>query len=179
MEWFLTPNVQFGLLAILTVLGLFLPFTMLLSILILPPLMVAFTDRKFRPPLRMPKDCEMFDDTLTTETQAEYRLGPIRIPHKVRERKKAKGILYVGYERGRLFGRELWLNMTDLLRHMVFLVPPGRVKPKPSMGLSLTSCCGAVATASQTVKQITSWPSPPGRWRAVSAVRMIITSSTC
>lgn len=25
MEWFLTPNVQFGLLAILTVLGLFLP----------------------------------------------------------------------------------------------------------------------------------------------------------
>ena len=41
MEWFLTPNVQFGLLAILTVLGLFLPFTMLLSILILPPLMVA------------------------------------------------------------------------------------------------------------------------------------------
>ena len=32
---------------ILTVLGLFLPFTMLLSILILPPLMVAFTDRKF------------------------------------------------------------------------------------------------------------------------------------
>ncbi|WP_268887937.1 hypothetical protein [Klebsiella pneumoniae] len=72
MEWFLTPNVQFGLLAILTVLGLFLPFTMLLSILILPPLMVAFTDRKFRPPLRMPKDCEMFDDTLTTETQAEW-----------------------------------------------------------------------------------------------------------
>ncbi len=52
------------------------PFTMLLSILILPPLMVAFTDRKFRPPLRMPKDCEMFDDTLTTETRAEYRLGP-------------------------------------------------------------------------------------------------------
>lgn len=76
MEWFLTPNVQFGLLAILTVLGLFLPFTMLLSILILPPLMVAFTDRKFRPPLRMPKDCEMFDDTLTTETRRNTVWGP-------------------------------------------------------------------------------------------------------
>ncbi|HDT4324736.1 TPA: conjugal transfer protein TrbC [Klebsiella aerogenes] len=134
MEWFLTPNVQFGLLAILTVLGLFFPFTMLLSILILPPLMVAFTDRKFRPPLRMPKDCEMFDDTLTTETQEEYRLGPIRIPHKVRERKKAKGILYVGYERGRLFGRELWLNMTDLLRHMVFFGTTGSGKTETFYG---------------------------------------------
>lgn len=134
MEWFLTPNVQFGLLAILTVLGLFFPFTMLLSILILPPLMVAFTDRKFRPPLRMPKDCEMFDETLTTETQEEYRLGPIRIPHKVRERKKAKGILYVGYERGRLFGRELWLNMTDLLRHMVFFGTTGSGKTETFYG---------------------------------------------
>ncbi|MBO1996730.1 hypothetical protein J4714_12585 [Staphylococcus epidermidis] len=99
MEWFLTPNVQFGLLAILTVLGLFLPFTMLLSILILPPLMVAFTDRKFRPPLRMPKDCEMFDDTLTTETQAEYRLGPIRIPHRSGSERKRREFYMSGMSR--------------------------------------------------------------------------------
>ncbi len=61
--------------------------------------------------------------------------------------------------------------MTDLLRHMVFLVPPGRVKPKPSMGFIVNFLLWCRGYCLSDGKADNKLAFATGRWRAVSAVR--------
>lgn len=119
--------------------GFFFPALFLLTIPATACLMIGFADRKYRAPLRMPKDSGMFDETETREINEEASFLGIRRARKKRIRVKAKGIIYLGYERGRLFGREIWQGLTDVLRHWTLFGTTGSGKTETFYGLMVNA----------------------------------------
>lgn len=121
--------------------GYIWPATLPISIIAIPGLMIAFTDRKYRAPLRMPQDCDLYDETLTRESNEESRWLFFRNVSRKMVRVKAKGIFYLGYERGRLFGREVWLTLSDCLRHMSLFGTTGAGKTDTFYGFIVNALC--------------------------------------
>ena len=130
----LSPSFLMILILVYIVLTFIFPALALPGLLFLPICMVMYADRRYRAPLRMPQDSEMFDETLTRESNEETNIAGFRHIFKKMNRVKAKGIMYLGYERGRLFGREIWLTTTDLLRHMTFFGTTGSGKTESFYG---------------------------------------------
>lgn len=130
----LSPTFLMGSILLYVLLTLAFPALALPGIFLLPLFMILYGDRKYRAPLRMPQDSEMFDDTLTRESNEELNLAGFRHVFKKLNRVKAKGILYLGYERGRKFGREIWLGTADLLRHMTLFGTTGSGKTETFYG---------------------------------------------
>ncbi len=62
-----------------------------------------------------------------------FSFWPTLFQYEVILESPASGIFYVGYQRVRDIGRELWLSMDDLTRHIMFSPPPVAVKRKPSL----------------------------------------------
>lgn len=121
--------------------GYIWPATLPVSMLVVPGLMIGFTDRKYRAPLRMPIDCDLYDESLTRETNEESRWLFFRHVSRKMIRAKAKGIFYLGYERGRLFGREVWLTLSDCLRHMALFGTTGAGKTDTFYGFIVNALC--------------------------------------
>lgn len=133
------PTVLMVILVVLIVAGILFPASLLLSMLIVFGLLIGFTDRKYRAPLRMPQDCGLFDDTLTREDNQESRIAGFRRVARRLVRVKAKGVFYLGYERGRLFGREIWLTLPDTLRHMTLFGTTGAGKTDTFYGFGVNA----------------------------------------
>jgi len=129
-----SPGFLMSAIVVYVVLTIIFPALALPGIFLLPLFIILYCDRKYRAPLRMPQDSEMYDDTLTRESNEETNIVGFRHVFKKLNRVKAKGIMYLGYERGRKFGREIWLGTADLLRHMTLFGTTGSGKTETFYG---------------------------------------------
>ncbi len=135
-EWLMGPgNLALGLVAA-TIGGIFYPVSLWLSLpalLIWAPSMLWET---WQMPMRMPTDMDCIDPS--TQRQVPGKMfGFLPIVSIRIHMDKAAGILYMGYLRGRDAGRELWLSMDDMTRHILMFGTTGAGKTEALLGYVL------------------------------------------
>jgi len=93
---------------------------------------------EFRMPLRMPTDMQRGDPS--TEMRVPVKMwGFLPVTRMQRKMSRAAGILYTGYERTFDAGRELWLSMDDLTRHLILMATTGAGKTEMLLGYVLNA----------------------------------------
>lgn len=121
--------------------GLVWPATLLLSLPFNIILLVAFSDQRFRLPLRIPMDVGGFD--ISTEREESWNIPFLKLNLPKIIVGKAKGVLCLGIGRGRDRGKELWLESSDALRHMQIMATTGGGKTETLYSLYLNALCWA------------------------------------
>ncbi|MBP2157422.1 F-type conjugative transfer protein TrbC [Erwinia rhapontici] len=121
--------------------GVLWPFTLLLS---LPVMMfwsmIVAPAGRWKMPMRMPRD--MNRDDPSTERQVPAKLlGFLPVATVRIHTGRAAGILYAGYLRGKDAGRELWLSMDDLTRHVLMFGTTGAGKTETLLGWVFNALC--------------------------------------
>lgn len=120
--------------------GVMFPASLLAS---LPALLcyapVALLER-WQMPMRMPTDMKRPDPSTEREVPGKA-LGFLPITAMRRVMSQAAGILYAGYLRGSDAGRELWLSMDDLTRHIIMFGTTGAGKTETLLGYVLNQFC--------------------------------------
>lgn len=121
--------------------GVVWPATLLLSLPFNIILLVAFSDQRFRLPLRIPMDVGGFD--ISTEREESWNIPFLKLNLPKVIVGKAKGVLCLGIGRGRDRGKELWLESSDALRHMQIMATTGGGKTETLYSLYLNALCWA------------------------------------
>lgn len=121
--------------------GTLWPATLLLSLpaLLFWSLVVAPAGR-WRMPMRMPSDMSRDDPSTEKKVPAKV-LGFLPIATVRIHTSRAAGILYTGYLRGKDAGRELWLSMDDLCRHVLMFGTTGAGKTETLLSWVLNALC--------------------------------------
>ena len=103
--------------------------------------MLVFSLQRWRCPLRMPMTLECADPSQDRMIKRSlFSFWPTLFQYEVILESPASGIFYVGYQRVRDIGRELWLSMDDLTRHIMFFATTGGGKTEtifawPGLGM--------------------------------------------
>ncbi|MGN9498455.1 conjugal transfer protein [Pseudomonas syringae] len=135
-EWMMGPgSLALGML-VAVVGGLVYPVSLWLSfpVLLFWAPVLLFAD--WQMPMRMPMDMDALDPS--TQRQVPGKLWgflPITVARTTMD--KAAGILYMGYLRGKDAGRELWLSMDDMCRHILMFGTTGAGKTEALLGYVL------------------------------------------
>ncbi len=121
--------------------GIVWPATLLLSlpVLLFWSLVVAPAGR-WKMPMRMPADMNWEDPSTERRVPAKV-LGFLPVATVRIHTSRAAGILYAGYLRGRDAGRELWLSMDDLTRHVLMFGTTGAGKTETLLGWVFNALC--------------------------------------
>ncbi|KTR98667.1 F-type conjugative transfer protein TrbC [Pantoea dispersa] len=121
--------------------GIVWPATLLLSlpVLLFWSLVVAPAGR-WEMPMRMPADMNREDPSTERRVLAKV-LGFLPVATERIHTSRAAGILYAGYLRGRDAGRELWLSMDDLTRHVLMFGTTGAGKTETLLGWVFNALC--------------------------------------
>lgn len=121
--------------------GVVWPVTLLLS---LPVLMfwslVVAPSGRWKMPMRMPMDMNRDDPSTDRQVPAKV-LGFLPVATVRIHTGRAAGILYAGYLRGKDAGRELWLSMDDLCRHVLMFGTTGAGKTETLLGWVFNALC--------------------------------------
>ncbi|WP_313158969.1 F-type conjugative transfer protein TrbC [Mixta calida] len=127
--------------AAFAVAGVLWPVTLLLSVPVLFfwSLIVAPASR-WKMPMRMPTDMNRDDPSTARKVPAKV-LGFLPVTTMRIHTSRAAGILYAGYLRGKDAGRELWLSMDDLTRHVLMFGTTGAGKTETLLGWVLNALC--------------------------------------
>nr|WP_109514250.1 F-type conjugative transfer protein TrbC [Pseudomonas ovata] len=135
-DWFMGPgSLALGL--ILAVLGgLIYPISLWLSLPLATIWAPSLLWNTWQMPMRMPMDMGVLDPS--TQRQVPGKLwGFLPIAVMRISMDKAAGILYMGYLRGKDAGRELWLSMDDMTRHILMFGTTGAGKTEALLGYVL------------------------------------------
>jgi len=91
-------------------------------------------------PMRMPMDMKRPDPSTEREVPGKALVFlPVTTMRRIMS--QAAGILYAGYLRGFDAGRELWLSMDDLTRHIIMFGTTGAGKTEALLGYVLNQFC--------------------------------------
>lgn len=135
-----TGTLAWGMLAAVGA-GMVWPSTLMLS---LPVLMfwslVVVPAGRWKMPMRMPMDMNRDDPSTERKVPAKV-LGFLPVSTVRIHTGRAAGILYAGYLRGRDAGRELWLSMDDLTRHVLMFGTTGAGKTETLLGWVFNALC--------------------------------------
>lgn len=131
-------TVQFVLVAGVVAGGL-LPASLVISLPLGLILLTAFSDQRFRLPLRIPQDVGGLD--LSTEREVRKGFPKIGLTWRGWQYRNADGILCLGSGRQWDLGKELWLTTADCLRHMMIMATTGGGKTETLYSLYLNALC--------------------------------------
>lgn len=135
-----TGTLAWGMLAVV-VAGVVWPATLILS---LPVLMfwslVVSPAGRWKMPMRMPVDMNRDDPSTERKVPAKV-LGFLPVATVRIHTGRAAGILYAGWLRGKDAGRELWLSMDDLTRHVLMFGTTGAGKTETLLGWVFNALC--------------------------------------
>lgn len=135
-DMLMTPGaLALGMVSVLVV-GIIWPVTLWLS---LPAMMFwapSLLLESWQMPMRMPTDMNRPDPSTRRDVPGKW-LGflPVTVMRSVMG--KAAGIFYLGYLRGRDAGRELWISMDDMTRHILMFGTTGAGKTETLLGYVL------------------------------------------
>ncbi|MBD8577598.1 TraM recognition domain-containing protein [Pseudomonas syringae] len=135
-DWFMGPgSLALGLTA--AVLGGWIyPISLWLSLPLATIWAPSLLWNTWQMPMRMPMDMGVLDPS--TQRQVPGKLwGFLPIAVMRISMDKAAGILYMGYLRGKDAGRELWLSMDDMTRHILMFGTTGAGKTEALLGYVL------------------------------------------
>lgn len=106
--------------------------------------MLVFSLQRWRCPLRMPMTLECADPSQDRMVKRSlFSFWPTLFQYEVILESPASGIFYVGYQRIRDIGRELWLSMDDLTRHIMFFATTGGGKTETIFAWAINPLCWA------------------------------------
>ncbi|EKS9765552.1 conjugal transfer protein TrbC, partial [Salmonella enterica] len=106
--------------------------------------MLVFSLQRWRCPLRMPMTLECADPSQDRMIKRSlFSFWPTLFQYEVILESPASGIFYVGYQRVRDIGRELWLSMDDLTRHIMFFATTGGGKTETIFAWAINPLCWA------------------------------------
>ncbi|EKY6796186.1 conjugal transfer protein TrbC, partial [Escherichia coli] len=106
--------------------------------------MLVFSLQRWRCPLRMPMTLECADPSQDRMIKKSlFSFWPTLFQYEVIMESPASGIFYVGYQRVRDIGRELWLSMDDLTRHIMFFATTGGGKTETIFAWAINPLCWA------------------------------------
>ncbi|MCK9759838.1 type IV secretory system conjugative DNA transfer family protein [Pseudomonas syringae pv. syringae] len=92
--------------------------------------------QEWKMPMRMPTDMGILDPSTTRHVPGKlWGFLPIMVIRVAMD--KAAGILYMGYLRGKDAGRELWMSMDDMVRHILMFGTTGAGKTEALLGYVL------------------------------------------
>lgn len=138
--WMLSPaGLAWGLLASVVV-GVLYPVTLWLT---LPGMLLWAPSMLLTPwqmPMRMPSDMRRPDPSTARQVPGRW-LGFLPVTVMRQQLRQSAGILYLGYLRGRDAGRELWLSMDDMTRHILMFGTTGAGKTETLLGFALNQLC--------------------------------------
>ena len=138
-RWLIQPfTVQFVLITGL-VAGVVYPATLLLTLPVSLVLLVAFADQRYRLPLRMPLDVGGLDYSVQRETRTGF--PRLHLTWSFWKPGTAAGIFCLGSGRQWNLGKELWLSLSDCLRHMMILATTGGGKTETLYTIILNAIC--------------------------------------
>lgn len=135
-DWFMGPGALAGGMLTAVIGGFLYPVSLWLTFPILLFWAPAFLFEPWKMPMRMPTDMNAPDPS--TQRQVPGKLWgflPITVMRVVMG--NAAGILYMGYLRGKDAGRELWLSMDDMTRHILMFGTTGAGKTEALLGYVL------------------------------------------
>lgn len=118
--------------------GIIWPVTLWVALPVMIFWLPTFLFNEFRMPLRMPTDMERVDPSTEMRIPGKM-LGFLPVTVMRRTMSRAGGILYSGYERTFDAGRELWLSMDDLTRHLILMATTGAGKTEMLLGYVLNA----------------------------------------
>lgn len=132
-EWMMGPgSLALGLVGSV-VGGVVYPASLWLSL----PIMIFWAPsmllEPWQMPMRMPSDMDRFDPSTQRQVPGKL-LGFLPVTVMRTSMSKAAGILYMGYLRARDAGRELWLSMDDMTRHILMFGTTGAGKTEALLG---------------------------------------------
>ena len=132
-EWMMGPgSLALGLVGSV-VGGIVYPASLWLSL----PIMIFWAPsmllEPWQMPMRMPSDMDRFDPSTQRQVPGKL-LGFLPVTVMRTSMSKAAGILYMGYLRARDAGRELWLSMDDMTRHILMFGTTGAGKTEALLG---------------------------------------------
>ncbi|WP_141240616.1 MULTISPECIES: F-type conjugative transfer protein TrbC [Pseudomonas] len=135
-EWLMTPgSLTLGMVAAVAG-GVYYPVSLWLSF---PALLFWAPSMLLEPwqmPMRMPTDMDLPDPSTQRRVPRKlFGFLPITSMRVVMD--QAAGILYMGYLRARDAGRELWLSMDDMTRHILMFATTGAGKTEALLGYVL------------------------------------------
>lgn len=103
---------------------------------------VIFMLQRWRCPLRMPMTLSLDDPSQDRKVRRSlFSFWPTLFQYEADETFPARGIFYVGYRRINDIGRELWLSMNDLTRHVMFFATTGGGKTETTFAWLLNPLC--------------------------------------
>lgn len=135
-EWLMGPgSLALGMLA--AVMGGFVyPISLWASLPVLLFWAPSLLLEPWRMPMRMPSDMNRLDPSTERHVPGKL-LGFLPIMVMRIHMDRAAGILYLGYLRCRDRGRELWLSMDDMCRHILMFGTTGAGKTETLLGFVL------------------------------------------
>lgn len=117
-----------------------LPLCLLISVIT----GLIFSLQRWRCPLRMPVTLNRPDPSQDRLVRRSlFSFWPTLFQHEALQESPARGIFYVGYQRLRDVGRELWLSADDLTRHIMFFAGSGGGKTETIFAWIVNPLCWA------------------------------------
>jgi intracellular multiplication protein IcmO len=135
-DWMMGPGSLAMGLAASVVSGVVYPASLWLSLPIMLIWAPSMLLEPWQMPMRMPADMERVDPSTQRKVPGKL-LGFLPVTVMRISMSKAAGILYMGYLRGRDAGRELWLSMDDMTRHILMFGTTGAGKTEALLGYVL------------------------------------------
>jgi intracellular multiplication protein IcmO len=103
---------------------------------------ISFGTHRWRMPMRMPVHLNKVDPSEDRKVRRSFfRAFPSLFQYETTQESKGKGIFYIGYKRMNDIGRELWLTLDDLTRHVMFFASTGGGKTETIYAWMLNSFC--------------------------------------
>jgi len=107
-----------------------------------------------------------------------FSFWPTLFQYEVILESPASGIFYFGYQRVRDIGRELWLSMDDLTRHIMFFATTGGGKTETIFAWAINPLCWARGFTLSMARHRMIRQERSGIWPDALAVKTMWKSST-
>lgn len=106
--------------------GFIWPLSIPLCLLLAIVASISFSTHRWRMPMRIPLYLHRVDPSEDRKVRRSlFKAFPSLFQYETRQESIGRGIFYLGYQRLRDTGRELWLSLDDLTRHVMFFAGTG------------------------------------------------------
>ncbi|EDT2962889.1 conjugal transfer protein TrbC [Salmonella enterica subsp. enterica] len=118
------------------------PLALPLCLLVVGIAALGFSSQRWRCPMRAPLSLNIFDPSEDRKVRRSlFSFWPSFIQYESIQQRKGRGIFFIGFQRGRDIGRELWLSIDDLTRHVMFFASTGGGKTETVFSWMINSLC--------------------------------------
>lgn len=122
--------------------GFIWPLSIPLCLLLAIVASISFSTHRWRMPMRIPLYLHRVDPSEDRKVRRSlFKAFPSLFQYETRQESTGRGIFYLGYQRLRDTGRELWLSLDDLTRHVMFFAGTGGGKTETIYAWMLNSFC--------------------------------------